>query len=202
MTNLSELISRLRVVSEICQSSKGTMSFEEAMTVARFYYDFQETNAVIDAAEEMAKQNPKGLKAIVMELKSEIENTLKFLPNLDGIDFNKIGRDYSDVFYDTFNAASKALAPLRKKVYHLNNRLDFLPLDSEEYTQTEKELEEAKAELEPRQKEVKEKYAVYDRELKKSSILGSFKTAYLEVLLIKLGQIAEAILTDLNHAGV
>lgn len=202
MNRLNELISRLQTVIGICQSEKGTLTFEEAFAVARFYYDSQDTNAIIDAAEEMAKQNPEGLKAIFMELKSEVEKMLKALPNIAGVDFNKIGRNYSDGFYDAFNEASKALAPLREKVYHLNNRLDFLPLDSEEYFQTEKELEEVKTELEPGQKEVKAKYAVYDRELKKSSILGSFKTAYLEVLLIKLGQIVDAVLTDLKRAGV
>ncbi len=202
MITLNELISRLRSVTDICQSSKDDMSFEEAEVVARFYHDYQNTNTVIDAAEEMAQCDPVGLKDIMGELAREAQQALKVLPNIAGIDFNKVGTDYSDRFYDAFNEASKANAPLRRRVYELNTRLDYLPLDSEEYYECEKELEEAKAELEPRQKEVEAKYAIYEKEYERSADVRCFKPEYLEVLIVKLGQIADAVLADLNRAGV
>lgn len=202
MITLKELVSRLRNVADICRSTKADLSFEEAEVVAQFYHDCQNTNAVIDAAEEMAQCDPVGLKDIMSELAREAQQALKVLPNIDGIDFNKVGTDYSDRFYDAFNEASKANAPLRKRIYNLNNRLDYLPLDSEDYVECEKELEEAKAELEPRQKEVEAKYAIYEKEHERSADVRWFKPEYLEVLIVKLGQIADAVLADLNRAGV
>lgn len=65
---LNELISRLRSITDICHSSKADISFVEAEVVVRFYHDCQNTNAVIDAAEEMAHGNPEGLKGVMTEL--------------------------------------------------------------------------------------------------------------------------------------
>lgn len=127
---------------------------------------------------------------------------MSVLPNIAEIDFNKVGTDYADRFYDVFNEASKANTPLRKRIYNLNTRLDYLPLDSGEYTECEKELEEAKAELNPRQKDVEAKYARYEEELERSADVRRFKPEYLEVLIVKLGQIADAVLADLNRSGV
>lgn len=199
---LNELISRLRSITDICHSSKADISFVEAEVVVRFYHDCQNTNAVIDAAEEMAHGNPEGLKGVMTELAAEVRAAMSVLPNIAEIDFNKVGTDYADRFYDVFNEASKANTPLRKRIYNLNTRLDYLPLDSGEYTECEKELEEAKAELNPRQKDVEAKYARYEEELERSADVRRFKPEYLEVLIVKLGQIADAVLADLNRSGV
>lgn len=39
---------------KIANCSSGTMPFEQAFVLARFYYDFQDTNAIIAEAEAMA----------------------------------------------------------------------------------------------------------------------------------------------------
>lgn len=199
---LKELITRLQKVTDLCKASQAAMTFEEAETVARFYHDYQNTNEVIDAAEEMAQCNPEGLKGVMSELADEARAALTALPNIAGIDFSKVGTGYADRFYEDFNEASKANAPLRKRVYDLNTRLDYLTLDSEDYAECEKELEEAKAELEPRQKEVEAKYAIYEKEHERSADVRGFKPEYLEVLIVKLGQIADAVLADLTQTGV
>ena len=94
MITLNELISRLRLVTVICRSAKDNMSFEEVEVMARFYHDWQNTNAVIDAAEEMAQCNPDGLKGVMAELAIEVQAALSVLPNIAGIDFEKIGTEY------------------------------------------------------------------------------------------------------------
>lgn len=199
---LQKLISRLHEVTAICRSSNANLTFEEAETVARLYHDYQNTNAIIDAAEEMAHDDTEALKAIMSKLAPGVREAMKALPNIAAIDFNKIGTEYSDTYYNAFNEASKALAPLRQKVYHLNERLDYLPLDSKDYVDCEKTLEDAKAELEPGQKDVKAKYSRYEQEHERSAFVRYFKPEYLEVLIVKLGQIADAVIADLNHAGV
>ncbi len=56
MKNQIELIiSRIKEVNDIIGTcSEGTMPFEHANVFARFYYDYKDTNVIIDEAETIA----------------------------------------------------------------------------------------------------------------------------------------------------
>lgn len=67
---MTNLIPRLKEANGIVSACNGdTMPFEQAETLARFYYDFQDTNALIAEAEVMATENPAGLKEAAISLK-------------------------------------------------------------------------------------------------------------------------------------
>lgn len=52
---IHSLLERLKDVNSILgTSTDGTMSFEQAYVIARYYYDYQDTNILIDEAERMA----------------------------------------------------------------------------------------------------------------------------------------------------
>lgn len=55
MKMITDIVPRIREVNKIiADCSSGTMPFEQAFALARFYYDFQNTNAIIVEAEAMA----------------------------------------------------------------------------------------------------------------------------------------------------
>ncbi len=59
MTNtITPIIKSLKEVNDIIGTcSDGTMSFEHAKVIARFYYDYQDTNVIIDEAETIAVED-------------------------------------------------------------------------------------------------------------------------------------------------
>ena len=60
---MKEITTRLKEVNGIISGyDGGMMPFEQAFALARFYYDFQDTNALIADAEVMAGENPEQLK--------------------------------------------------------------------------------------------------------------------------------------------
>lgn len=200
MNGLTAITHRLKKINGIIAICNGdTMPFEQALALARFYYDFQDTNALIAEAEGMATENPTGLKEIAFSLKAETSTLLDNIGRLEGIDFKAIANAHSRKFHDVFQEASARLNPYWKRYCGLNNRLDYLPLDSEEYAETEKECETAKAEHDSRQTEVKRLYAEYERENARSFDVFAFKPSHLYALAAKLNGIAGSILNDLDR---
>lgn len=194
------IANRLDEVNGIVAACNGdAMPFEQALALARFYYDFQDTNALIADAEAMAGVNLDGLKEAAISLKAETSMLLNNIGRLDGVDFRKIANAHSRKFHDVFQKASVRLNPYWKRYCELNNRLDYITLGSDEYAEAEKECEAAKAEHDSRQTEVKKLYANYERENTRSFDVFAFKPSHLYALVMKLNGIAGSILNDLDR---
>lgn len=197
---MKEIVPRLKEVNKIIsECSNGTMPFEEAYALAQFYYDFQDTNALIADAEVMAGDDPAGLRMIALSLKAETATLLNNIWLLDSIDFREIANAHSRYYHSLFQKASAELNPYWKRYCELNNRLDYLPLDSKEYAEAEKECEAAKAEHDNRQTEVKRIYAEYERENRRAGDVFSLKVSHLYALAAKQNSIAGSILNDLDR---
>ncbi len=197
---MTNIIPRLKEVNGILAACNGdTMPFEQALTVARFYYDFQDTNALIAEADAMATENPERLKEAALSLKAETATLLNNMGRLDCVDFREIANAHSRKFHDVFQEASAQFNPYWKCYCELNTRLDYLPLDSKEYAEAEKECEAAKAEHDSRQVEVKKLYADYERESRRAGDVFSLKASHLYALAAKLDGIAGSILNDLDR---
>ena len=200
MKKLIDIADRLKEINGIVAACNGdAMPFEQALALARFYYDFHNTNALIAEAEAMATENPAELKEIAISLKAETAMLLDNIGQLDGVDFRAIANAHSRKFHDVFQEASDGLNPYWKRYCELNHRLDYLPLGSKEYAEAEKECEAAKAEHDRRQTEVKRLYAEYERENAYSFDVFSFKPSHLYALAAKLNGIAGSILKDLDR---
>ena len=52
------------------------MPFEQADVIARFYYDYQDTNFIIDEAERMATGDAGRLREFALSLKEEPPRSL------------------------------------------------------------------------------------------------------------------------------
>lgn len=197
---MTDIITRLKEVNMIVGGHDGgTMSFEQAYALAQFYYDFQDTNALIADAEVMAGDDPAGLRMIALSLKAETAPLLNNVGRLDGVDFRGIANAHSRYYYALFQKASAELNPYWRRYCELNTRLDYLPLDSEDYAEAEKECEAAKAEHDNRQTEVKRIYAEYECENRRAGDVFSLKASHLYALAAKLNGIAGSILNDLDR---
>ena len=200
MSMMTDIISRLKEVNGIVIACNGDpMPFEQALALAQFYYDFQDTNALIVEAEAIATKNPEELKEIASSLKVETATLLDNIGQLENVDFRAIANAHSRTSHDVFQEASARLNPYWKRYCELNNRLDYLPFDSKEYAEVEKECEAAKAEHDSREVEVKKLYAEYERENARSFDVFAFKPSHLYALVIKLNGIAGSILNDLDR---
>ena len=194
------LLSRLKEVNNIiCTCSDSTIPFEQANVIARFYYDSQDTNIIIDEAERMATEDTGRLREFAVSLKEETAALLNHMGRLEGIDFKQIANDHSKQYYSIFQEASESLNPYWKRYSELNNRLDYLPLGSKDYAETEKECEKAKAEHDTRQIEVKRLYAEYENENQRAGYVFSLKASHLYALAVKMNGIAGSILNDLDR---
>lgn len=197
---MTDITTRLKEVNSIVAACHGDiMPFEQALALARFYYDFQDTNALIAEAEAMATENPEQLKETALSLKAETATLLNNIGRLDDVDFRKIANTHSRHYHAIFQKASDKLNPYWKRYCELNTRLDYLPLDSKEYAEAEKECETAKAEHDSRQVEVKKLYADYERENRRAGDVFSLKASHLYALVARLNGIAGSILNDLDR---
>ncbi len=197
---MTDITSRLKEVNGIVGSyDGGAMSFEEACVLARFYYDFQDTNTLIVDAETMAGEDPSGLREIAVSLKVETATLLNNIGRLDGVDFRGIANAHSRRYHAIFQEASDELNPYWKRYCELNHRLDYLPLDSKEYAEVDKECDAAKAEHDKLQTDVRRIYAEYECENRRAGDVFSLKAPHLYALAAKLNGIAGSILNDIDR---
>lgn len=191
---------RLKEVNNIIDTcSDGIMTFEQADVIARFYFDYQDTNAIIDEAERMATEDVVRLRETAVDLKDETAALLNNIGRLEWVDFKQIANAHSKQYYSIFQEASEQLNPFWKRYSELNNRLDYLPLGSKEYYEIEKECEKAKAEHDTRQIEVKRLYAEYEKENQRAGYVFSLKASHLYALAAKMNGIAGSIINDLDR---
>ena len=196
---ISNLIERIKEVNEILASRSDFMlSFEDCYKISQFYFEFQNTNRLIDEAERLAEENPIQLKDLAGLLKEKSAHLIDNLKMIKDVDFICIADKQTSLFYDRFQKAADELNPYWKRYCELNNRLDYLPLESKEYKAIEKECGEAKSEHDERQKEVKKLYADYQKEQNKAADLYALKIPYLIAVVSKINLIAGSIITDLE----
>lgn len=197
---IHNLLTRLKEVNDIIDTcSGGMMTFVQANVIALFYFDYQDTNVLIDEAERMAMEDTEGLREFAVSLKEETAALLNHIGRLEGVDFKEIANSHSKQYYSKFQEASENLNPYWKRYSELNNRLDYLPLGSKEYAEMEKECEKAKAEHDTRQIEVKRLYAEYEKENQRAGYVFSLKASHLYALAAKMNGIAGSILNDLDR---
>lgn len=197
---IHSLLERLKEVNFILATcSNDQMPFEQAYVIARFYYDYQDTNVIIDEAERVATKDTGRLRELAVSLKDETAALFNHIGRLDGVDFKQIANAHSKQYYSKFQEASGSLNPYWKRYSELNTRLDYLPLGSKEYAEIEKECEKAKAEHDTRQIEVKRLYAEYEEENQRAGYVFSLKASHLYALVAKMNGISGSIINDLDR---
>lgn len=194
---ITELIQNLTTINNSIDGQE--MSFENALSIVKLYDEMQEPNSLIDEAEEIAAYDIDALEKSVMKLKEESERFLSVgMPMLNEVDFKAIAQNYSHTFYNRYQKAEKELTAYWKVYCQLNNRLDYLDLDSQEYIEAEKRCEEAKAEHDERQKAVRRLYTEYEQANIESAPVFRFRADFPETVIVRYRDIANAILADIK----
>ena len=190
-----------RINKTLASGFNDSLSFDDWYEIAQFYYDWQNTNRLIDEAEKLAEENPEQLKELARTLKEESAKLIGTLYKIENIDFNEIAKTHYTLFYDRFKKAADERNPYWKRYCELNNRLDYLPLGSKEYEEAEKECEATKTAHDERQKEVKRLNEEYQTELKRAGDVSGLNIPFLTAIVSKLNLIAESIIKDLDLIG-
>lgn len=194
---INELVQNLIAINNITEGQE--LSFADALSIVEIYDEMPEPNSLIDEAEEMAAYDIDALEKSVMKLKEESWRFLSVgMPMLKGVDFKAIAQNYSGTFYNRYQKAEKELTAYWRDYCRLNNRLDYLDLDSKEYIEAEKLCEEAKAQHDERQKAVRELYTEYEQANIESAPVFRFRADFLEAVIVRYHDIASAILADIK----
>ena len=109
--------------------------------------NFCDTNTVVEEAESLAEKDAEQLLKFSSALFSESETYLSLdKTSLQAVNFEALFEEYLKPFELRYEEAKAASTELWRKYSALNNRLDFLPLDSEEYMKLSVECDAKKAE--------------------------------------------------------
>lgn len=196
---INELVQNLIAINNNITEGQE-LSFADALSIVEIYDKMPEPNSLIDEAEELAVSDIEALEKYVIKIKEESERFLSVgMPMLKDVDFKAIAQSYPRPFYDHFHKAEVELNSYWKVYCQLNNQLDYLDLDSEEYRDAEKRCEEAKARHDERQKEVSRLYAEYEQANKESAPVYRFRADFLETVIVRYRDIAIAILADIKR---
>lgn len=195
---ITELIKNLIAINNSIEGQE--MSFVNALSIVKFYDEMPEPNNLIDEAEDIVAFDIDALEKSVMKLKEESERFLSVgVSRLKEVDFKIIAQNYSHTFYNRYQKAEKELTAYWRDYCRLNNRLDYLDLDSQEYIEAEKLCEEAKAEHDERQKTVRRLYTEYEQANIESAPVFRFRADFPETVIVRYRDIASAILADIKR---
>ncbi len=199
MMLIPDITQRLRGLSAQLRATDA-IGAEQAYAIAKFFRDFGDTNAFITEAVRMAESDADLLQADTSSLMSaidEYEGTDK--SKLQQADFKAIVDAHISTFEAPQKAAQQRATELWQHYQALSNRLDYLPLDSDEYKKLDTECDKAK---EAYDKASAENILLYNRcreEQKKYAFVYYFQPEHLDILMARLRRICESILADLKN---
>ena len=198
LSNISQRLHEVNMLLSIC--GQGAFSFGQALLLSLFYRDFSDTNAVVEEAESLAKKDAEQLLKFSSSLFSESETYLSLdRTPLQAVDFEALFEEHLKPFELRYEEAKTAATELWRKYSALNNRLDFLPLDSEEYMKLSAECDAKKAEYDTAHAQTDHLYNEWQQERDRYFCVYCFKPMFLDVLVEHLHGIAGSILSDINR---
>ena len=133
---LPDILQRLREVNTLLATYKqGELSFEQALPPSLFYQDFNDTNILVKEAACLVRENPGELLEFSSSLFSETDKYLSLdRTPLQKVDFAALFEEHLKPFEFRYEETKTVATGLWRKYSAMSNRLDFLPLDSEEYS--------------------------------------------------------------------
>lgn len=199
MTDISQ---RLQEVNDTLTASCGRkeLSFDEALCLSLFYRDFKDTNALVEEAEALAGKDAARLHGLALSLLSEAGRYLSLDKSaVSGTDYENRFESHLKPFEEKFNEAKAVAARLWREYSDKSNRLDYLPMDSDEYKSLDAECGKAKEEYGHAHAAADLLYKEWMRERDRCFCVWCFKPVFMDVLASRLKGIAESIINDLER---
>lgn len=198
---LPDIVQRLREVNTLLATYKqGEPSFEQALPPALFYRDFNETNGLVKEAGLLFREDSEQLLEFSSSLFSEADRYLSLdRTPLQKVDFAALFEEHLKPFELRYEDAKTVTTGLWRKYSAMSSRLDFLPLDSEEYKSLDAECSAAKAEYDEAHARANLLYKEWQQERDRYFCVRCFKLVFLDVLVERLKGIAGSIISDIGR---
>ncbi len=199
---IKTLTSRLEEINRLLtqRAEPKTITLDDAEKLSSFFHDYGDTNQLLDEIGIIEEES-------IETLKQQMSSLLKVLNNFcnldwtiwEGADFETIVNMHLKPFDDKHESAIAEAHKLWQDYYHKNNRLDYLPIDSEEYMQLDEECTAAKAKYDEVHSEVEALYNALHQEKERCASIYFFTMGWLEVLIKKLTEIADFIVNEIEE---
>lgn len=198
---IQQITQRLSEINTLLTACKQEdFSFEKALPLSLFYRDFSGTNSLVSEATGLAKENPGELLQLSSSLISESDRYLSLDKSvLQAVDFKTVFEEYIKPFEHRYEEAKVTATKLWQAYSAISNRLDFMPLDSEEYTRLSAECDAKKAEYDTAHAQTGHLYKEWQQERDRYFCVYCFRPMFLDVLVERLKGIAESIIADIRR---
>lgn len=198
---IQQIIQRLSEINTLLTTCKQKdLSFGQALPLSLFYRDFSDTNSLVSKVTELAKENPGELLQLSSSLISESDKYLSLDKSvLQVVDFKAIFEEHLKPFEHRYEESKATATKLWQTYSAISNRLDFMPLDSEEYTRLSAECDAKKAEYDTAHAQTDHLYKEWQQERDRYFCVYCFKPMFLDVLVERLKGIAESIIADISR---
>lgn len=199
---IQQITQRLNEVNALLSvtSKQSGLSFEQALPLSQFYRDFSDTNSLIEEAGLLSREDVRQLLDISSSLLSETETYLALdRTPLQAVDFEALFEEHLKPFEAKYEDAKDAATTLWREYSAMSNRLDFLPLDSEEYKSLDPVCDAKRAEYDEAHARVNLSYNEWRQERDRYFCLYCFKPIFLDVLVERLQGIAGSIISDIRR---
>ena len=205
MTTLNRTISTLHTISSLLTKfvQEGDLCFTDKLQLALLYDELRDTNNIIECAEQEAKADIKQLAKDANTLQNEAEHIAKTIADnrslLTNVDYKAECDAYLKTFESAHNEAMQKATVLWQDYSSMSNRLDMMDMQDEEYVTIDTACNAKKEEYDKAHAEMEKLYAKYDAERRRIAKLYYFDITIAELLITKICQIAEAIITDITR---
>lgn len=199
---LSDISKRLEAVNTLLGRHQqcNRFMFNDALPLSLFYRDFNDTNTLVKEAGLLFREDAEQLLEFSSSFLSEADKYLSLdRTPLQAVDFEALFEEHLKPFELRYEEAKTAATELWRKYSAKSNRLDFLPLDSEEYKSLDVECSAVKAEYDEAHARVNLLYKEWQQERDRYFCVYCFKPMYLDVLVERLKGIAGSIISDIRR---
>ena len=198
---IQQIPQRLQEVNTLLATCKqDSITFEQALLLSLFYKDFNETNQIVSEAKAMFQDNAEQLNDISFSLLSEAERFLSLdISGLQSVDFEGIFKEHMKPYEARYEEAKEIATGLWREYSAMSNKLDFLPLDSDEYKLLDKDCDKMKSKYDESHARVNHLYNEWQQELQRTICVHCFKPMFLTVLVERLKGISESIISDIRR---
>lgn len=198
---IQQITQRLHEVNTLLATCKqDRITFEEALLLSLFYRDFKDTNTIVTEATTMFHDDARQLMDISSSLLSEAGTFHSLnIAGLQTVDFEEIFKEHLKPFETKYDEARDIATGLWREYSAMSNRLDFLPLDSDEYMSLDKDCDRKKQEYDEAHARVNHLYDEWQQERERTFCVYCFKPMFLTVLVERLKGISESIIGDIRR---
>ena len=178
------------------------VSFDDALAIALFYYDYQDTNHVIDMMEDLVRHNKEALYSSALKLKEEVDCFMGMdLQMWKALDYHSIEQSHLKVYKDKWGLVKDTATKLWQEDQSQSNRLDMMSYDDENFSALDAQCDQTKSAYDKVHKQNEEAYNIYRNEQVKCGHVHFFEMQFLELLILKLARLVHVILDDKKNVG-